>query len=235
MDLVARGDALHRAEPRPRVARVARRVRRIAATKASSNAARTARTTTKRLPAMQLCPPLTNSRSGAHACRVGDVGVLEDDVSVEPPSSRTHFFSAPPAAAATLRPAPTLPVSVTRGDAGPRSAPRSPLGPATVRTGLSESRPRGNTDSIASAQPGTLLACLRTPPLPAIRAGAAKRKTCQNGKFHGMTASTTPSGLKVTNAFGALDRDRLAREIARACSAKCSQAWRTCRPRRGRR
>ncbi len=58
-----------------------------------------------------------------------------------------------------------------------------------------------NTDSIASAHPGTLLACFRTPPLPAINAGAAKRNTCQNGKFQGITASTTPSGLKTTNAF----------------------------------
>ena len=57
-----------------------------------------------------------------------------------------------------------------------------------------------STSSIASAQPGTLLACFSTAPLPAISAGAAKRNTCQNGKFHGITASTTPSGLKVTKA-----------------------------------
>jgi len=31
-----------------------------------------------------------------------------------------------------------------------------------------------------------------------ISPGAANRKTCQNGKFHGITARTTPSGLKVT-------------------------------------
>ena len=28
----------------------------------------------------------------------------------------------------------------------------------------------------------------------AYNAGAAKRNTCQNGKFHGITASTGPSG-----------------------------------------
>ena len=44
------------------------------------------------------------------------------------------------------------------------------------------------------AQPVTFEACLRTPAFPAMSAGAAKRKTCQNGKFHGMTASTTPRG-----------------------------------------
>ncbi|CAO0833291.1 hypothetical protein SMICM17S_00687 [Streptomyces microflavus] len=30
--------------------------------------------------------------------------------------------------------------------------------------------------------------------MPAISAGAAKRTTCQSGKFHGITARTTPSG-----------------------------------------
>jgi hypothetical protein len=48
---------------------------------------------------------------------------------------------------------------------------------------------------MASAEPGTLLACFSTQPLPAIKVGAAKRKTCQKGKFQGITASTTPSGL----------------------------------------
>ena len=52
--------------------------------------------------------------------------------------------------------------------------------------------------SIAIAQPGTFDACFNTPALPAISAGAAKRNTCQNGKFHGITASTTPSGSNAT-------------------------------------
>jgi hypothetical protein len=33
--------------------------------------------------------------------------------------------------------------------------------------------------------------------LPAIKAGAAKRNTCQKGKFHGITAITTPNGYVV--------------------------------------
>ena len=51
---------------------------------------------------------------------------------------------------------------------------------------------------MASAHCGTLEACLSSPTLPAISAGAAKRKTCQNGKFHGIIASTTPSGWYAT-------------------------------------
>ncbi len=51
---------------------------------------------------------------------------------------------------------------------------------------------------MANAQPGTFEACLSSPALPAISAGAANRNTCQKGKFHGITASTTPMGWKVT-------------------------------------
>jgi len=64
-------------------------------------------------------------------------------------------------------------------------------------------RSRGNpasrkTSSMASAQPPTLGACFRSPAFPAMRPGAANRKTCQKGKFHGMIASTTPRGRKET-------------------------------------
>jgi len=37
---------------------------------------------------------------------------------------------------------------------------------------------------------------------PAIKAGAAARNVCQYGKFHGMIASTTPRGSKLTCARG---------------------------------
>jgi hypothetical protein len=69
---------------------------------------------------------------------------------------------------------------------------------------------------MASAHPGTFDACFSTPAFPAINPGAAKRKTCQKGKFHGMTANTTPSGLNVTKllvaslATGSRARNRAA-------------------------
>jgi len=47
---------------------------------------------------------------------------------------------------------------------------------------------------MAKAHWGTLEACLRMPTLPAMSAGARKRKTCQRGKFQGMTARMTPRG-----------------------------------------
>jgi len=47
---------------------------------------------------------------------------------------------------------------------------------------------------MARALPGTFEACFSRPTFPAARLGAAKRNTCQNGKFHGITASTGPSG-----------------------------------------
>jgi len=36
---------------------------------------------------------------------------------------------------------------------------------------------------MATAQPGTFEACFSRPTLPAVRYGAANRKTCQKGKF----------------------------------------------------
>ncbi len=75
------------------------------------------------------------------------------------------------------------------------------------------------TSSIASAHWGTLEACLRRPTLPAMRPGAAKRKTCQNGKFHGMIASTTPSGWYFTQVRAASD---CAGSSARKRSACCA-------------
>ena len=53
---------------------------------------------------------------------------------------------------------------------------------------------RRKTCSRKSAAPGTFEACFSTPTLPAISEGAANRTTCQSGKFHGMIASTGPSG-----------------------------------------
>ena len=109
-----------------------------------------------------------------------------------------------PALAATARPAGVLPVRVTAFTAGDamiastrfdctRRARKSGGGkPASLKI-----------CSMASAQPLTLPACLRRPALPAMRAGAAKRKTCQNGKFHGMIASTGPRGRNATKLLPA--------------------------------
>ena len=50
--------------------------------------------------------------------------------------------------------------------------------------------------------------------LPAISAGAAQRMSCQNGKFHGMIASTTPSGSQRDVAGRGVGGDLLAGEVA---------------------
>ena len=52
--------------------------------------------------------------------------------------------------------------------------------------------------------------------MPSIRAGAAKRMTCHSGKFHGMTASTTPNGSYRTYDLAA---DVVTGWSARSCSA----------------
>ena len=53
---------------------------------------------------------------------------------------------------------------------------------------------------------------MRIPTLPAISAGAAKRKTCQKGKFHGITARTGPSGIEADVAARRVRLARLRRE-----------------------
>jgi hypothetical protein len=112
-----------------------------------------------------------------------------------PPSSSTVFLIRAPACAATCVPAPSLPVSVTattRGSSMTRSTSLLPI--SSVWKTPSGNPARRKTSSIASAHCGTLDACLSRPTLPAIKPGAANRNTCQNGKFHGITASTGPIG-----------------------------------------
>ena len=113
----------------------------------------------------------------------------------EPPSSSTHFLMTAPAAAATARPARSLPVRVTattRSSAKTEATLPAPM----MRVGKAPSgKPaRRKRSSRNSADWGTFEACLSRPTLPAMRAGAAKRTTCQRGKFQGITASTGPSG-----------------------------------------
>ena len=72
---------------------------------------------------------------------------------------------------------------------------------------------------MASAVPVTLGACLRSATLPAMSAGAAKRKTCHTGKFHGITASTGPSGSKATTLLCASVSTGSSVKKSSACSA----------------
>jgi hypothetical protein len=122
----------------------------------------------------------------------GVVGELDGVVS-------TLFFSAAPAAAATNAPARSEPVSVTaatRGSAISLALTSGTLPAATIRLVKTPSGAPAcrKTSSSAIAVPETFGACLSSAVLPARIAGAAKRITCQSGKFHGMTAKITPIG-----------------------------------------
>ena len=81
---------------------------------------------------------------------------------------------------------------------------------------------RANRSCMNRAVCGTFEACLSRPTLPAISAGAANRMACQSGKFHGMMASTGPSGWYFTYACWAPTAAESAGSSARkraACSA----------------
>ena len=100
-----------------------------------------------------------------------------------------------PARPATSEPAGSLPVSeaaLMRGSSSRRETLPEPT--SRVWNAPSGKPARRRMSSISSAHWGTFEACLSRPTLPAISAGAAKRNTCQKGKFHGITASTGPMG-----------------------------------------
>ena len=149
----------------------------------------------KRFAAMQDWPEFTirdftpvESASSSFALGITINGSL-------PPSSSTLFFSSRPAALATALPARSLPVSVTAFTRGSRMT----FSTASFSISKAWKTPSSNPASrkifsIARAHCGTLDACLSRPTLPAIKAGAANRKTCQKGKFHGMIARMIPNG-----------------------------------------
>ncbi len=103
-----------------------------------------------------------------------------------------------PARSPTASPARLLPVSET---ASTRSSSISRMVSSgvmrSVVTTFSGNPAFRKASSMASAVIGTFAACFSSSAFPAATAGTATRKTCQNGKFQGSTASTTPSGSKV--------------------------------------
>ena len=92
-----------------------------------------------------------------------------------------------------------LPVSVTATTCGASTSDATREDGTSSARKAAAGRPASrSSSSIASAQPVTFEACFSRPTLPAMSAGAAKRNTCQSGKFQGITASTGPSGSKAT-------------------------------------
>ena len=135
-----------------------------------------------RLALTQLCPPLTNRALTAVAAAAGTSASASTTNGSDPPSSSTCFFSAAPACAAMIAP------TSRRAGEGDRRDPvvGDEPGDRAGSTSSTWTRPSGvpasrMTSAMASAHCGTLPACLRTIPLPAASAGAAKRKNCQNG------------------------------------------------------
>ena len=188
---------------------------------AATNSGYTGRSTMNRFAAMQLCPEFTHrAAAAAFAALVMSASARTMNGSL-PPSSRTVFFTDSPATLPTAAPAASLPVSVTariRGSwmsGGTAELPRTrlwntPFGnPASV-----------NAPSISREHRITLLACLRRATFPAMRLGATNRNTCQNGKFHGITARIGPRGSYRTKDLDASVGIASSARNAAALSAK---------------
>ena len=165
------------------------------ATKRRSNSSATASWTMKRLAAMQLCPLFWQravTPTSAARSRSAEGSTTNGSL---PPSSNTVFLTSSPATRATAWPAGVLPVRVaamTRGSRRTRSTRSEPM--SRVWNTPSGNPARLKRSSMNSAVWGTLEACLSSPTLPAMRAGAAKRIACHSGKFQGITARTGPMG-----------------------------------------
>ncbi|MNV36200.1 hypothetical protein D3C71_1276690 [compost metagenome] len=149
----------------------------------------------KRLAAMQVWPLLSKRDFTAAATVLSRSASSSTTKASLPPSSITHFLSWSPALAAIERPARSLPVRVTAlTRLSRRTSAAWSLSMWSTSKTPSGKPPSRHTAAMRSAHWGTLLACLSRATLPAMKAGARKRNTCQMGKFHGITANTQPIG-----------------------------------------
>jgi len=138
---------------------------------------------------------------GARTCTVEPGIVLASARPRTCPATATPGRPAAPvvmgtvATAATARPAVSLPVSVAATTRRSRTTLSTTVESISRVWNTPAGKPaRSKRRSRYRATCGTLEACLRSPTLPAMSAGAAKRITCQSGKFHGITARTGPRG-----------------------------------------
>ena len=149
----------------------------------------------KRLAAMQDCPLFrqrANAPTRAAAPRSADGITMNGSL---PPSSSTTFLISLPAIAATDCPAGPDPVSVAATTRSSRRIGSTRAEPTSSVWKVPAGKPAlAKRSCMNSAVCGTFDACLSSPTLPAIKAGAANLMACQSGKFHGMMASTGPSG-----------------------------------------
>lgn len=121
------------------------------------------------------------------------IGIFKYDVLALPPGSIPIFLSSSPHRFATCQPASVLPVSVTARISGFCNTASILL--LFIRSVLNT--PAGNhaflkIASTRKPQPGTIEECF---------SAAAKRNTCQKGKFQGITPRMIPRGIKTTLLF----------------------------------
>jgi hypothetical protein len=118
-----------------------------------------------------------------------------------PPSSSDTRFSVRAHWAAISRPMRVEPVKETARTSGWRQISRTSTSASPVST---EKTPRGTPASSASlpsarAEKGVSIEGTATTVQPAARAAAALRVSMAEGKFHGVTRPTTPTGSRCTN------------------------------------
>ena len=170
-------------------------------------------------------PAVDEPRGGAGLGRRVEVGVLEHDVGVAAAQLEDALLQARAGlrgdgAARGRAAGERHRGDVRRLDRGP---PRATTGRAASGTPRAARRPRAGSPRSRARSRVTLEACFSRPTLPAISAGAAKRNTCQSGKFQGITAST---GAERLERDVALRAPRSGRARARAGARRAPRSSR---------
>ena len=117
-----------------------------------------------------------------------------------PPSSSDTRLTVPMQAAASILPTGVEPVKVNLAIRGSvvRTVPIGAGGPVTILNTPAGSPASAPSTARARAENGVSSDGLSTTVQPAARAGATLRVIIAAGKFHGVTAATTPTGCLST-------------------------------------
>lgn len=165
------------------------------------NSAATARSTSTRSVAVHTWPVSPKAPAATSAAARGRSASAQIRAALWPPSSN---WTRTPGRTARCSAAPVRsePVNVTARTSGaPASAAMaSGSSPWTTRSASSGTPPRRQAAASRSPAPGVTGDGLKTTVLPAASAGAILRAARDNGKFHGVMATTTPSGTRSVHA-----------------------------------
>ena len=149
----------------------------------------------KRFAALHICPVFCNFAQGPSFAAFSKSESSRTMKASLPPSSKTDFLIFFPANAATVPPAFSLPVRLTPLTNGFSKISWISLCPILKFWKIFFGKPASEKAfSISSPLSKHIDACFRTTTFPARIVGITNLRTCQNGKFQGITPRIIPIG-----------------------------------------